>query len=155
MKFKIIKEKKNPLLKRKELLISLDYNGATVSKAELQKILAEHFKVNMENLEVSKILSEVGLPKGKAWIKIWEEKKVPIYSEIKKEKKRKVEKEPEERKPKKEEEMIKEKPSKPEKKEEQPEVKKEPEKEKEGEEVGKKEESKGKEREEAKEQEQA
>jgi len=87
MKFQIIEEKENPVIKRREILISLDYDGkSTPAKAELQKSLAEHFKISIENVEISKILSETGLTKGKAWIKIWQDKKVPIYSEIKKEK---------------------------------------------------------------------
>jgi ribosomal protein S24E len=88
MKIDVIVEKENPLLKRKEVIVNLEFNGkATVSKAELQKMLSEEFKVNMDSIEISKILSEIGMPKGKAWIKIWNEKKVPIYSEVKKEKK--------------------------------------------------------------------
>lgn len=104
MKFQIIEEKENPLLKRKEILISVDYEGgATPSKAYLQKSFAEHFKVGIEKVEVTKILSETGLAKGKALVKIWQDKKVPIYSEIKKEKAEKpVEKKekPKEEKPK-------------------------------------------------------
>jgi len=92
MKIEVIKENENPLMKRKELVVSIDFDkGATPSKADLQKPLAEQLKANIENLEISKILSEVGLPKGKAWIKIWEEKKIPLYSEIKKEKLKKEE----------------------------------------------------------------
>jgi len=92
MKIDIVNEKENPLMKRKELIVSIDFDkGATPSKADLQKSLAEQLKANIENLEISKILSEVGLPKGKAWIKIWKEKKVPLYSEIKKEKPKKEE----------------------------------------------------------------
>jgi len=138
MKFNVIEEKENKLLKRKEILVRLDYEGkSTPSKAELQKILADHFKVKMENLEISKVLSEIGLTKGKAWIKIWEEKKVPIYSEIKKkaekEEKPKEEEKPEERKePEKEkEEKVEEKPE--EVKEKKPEEK--PKEEVKGEEV--------------------
>ena len=87
MKFHVIEEKENPVIKRREILISLDYDGkSTTSRSELQKSLAEHFKSNIENVEITKILSETGLTKGKAWIKIWHDKKVPIYSEIKKEK---------------------------------------------------------------------
>ena len=87
MKIEVVNEKENPLMKRKELLVSIDYDkGATPSKADLQKILSEQLKANIENIEISKVLSEFGLPKGKAWIKIWNEKKVPLYSEIKKEK---------------------------------------------------------------------
>jgi len=108
MKIEVINEKENPLMKRRELFVSIDYDkGATPSKADLQKSLAEQLKVNIENLEISKILSEFGLSKGKAWVKIWKEKKVPLYSEIKKEKKEKPKEEskpeaPKEEKPKEE-----------------------------------------------------
>lgn len=96
MKIEVISEKENPLMKRKELLVSIDYDkGATASKADLQKFLAEQLNANIENLEISKILSEFGLSKGKAWVKIWKEKKVPLYSEIKKEKPKKEESKPE------------------------------------------------------------
>jgi ribosomal protein S24E len=85
MEIKVISEKENILMKRREILASIDYQeGPTPNKAELQKRLAEQFKVNIENVEIIKILSEFGISKGKAWIKIWYEKKVPIYSEIKK-----------------------------------------------------------------------
>jgi ribosomal protein S24E len=85
MKFKVLEEKENPMLKRKEIMISLDYEGgSTTSKADLQKTLSEQLNAGIENVEVSKILSETGRTSGKAWIKIWQEKKVPIYSEKKK-----------------------------------------------------------------------
>ena len=87
MKFQVIEEKENPVIKRREIIISLDYEGkSTPSRAELQKILAERFKANIESVEISKVLSEVGLTKGKAWVKIWQDKKIPIYAEMKKEK---------------------------------------------------------------------
>lgn len=80
MKTNVIEEKENPLLKRKELLISVDYEGkSTPSKAELQKLLAQEMNANIENLEISKVLSETGLSRGKAWIKVWDEKKVEVY----------------------------------------------------------------------------
>lgn len=85
MNFQVISEKENPLFKRKEILMSLDYQGgSTPSKADFQKTLAEHFKVNIDSVEIFKIISENGLPRGKAWIKIWQDKKVPIYAEEKK-----------------------------------------------------------------------
>lgn len=115
MKFDIIEEKENPLLKRKEILIRLDYEGnSTPSKAELQKLFADHFKANIENVEISKVLSEIGLTKGKVWVKIWKEKKVPIYSELKKEKKEEKLPEPKKEKQKPTEEKTEE--SKPEEK---------------------------------------
>ena len=85
MKFSVIEEKENPLLKRKELLLAIDYEGgSTPSKADLQKFLSEQLNANIENLEISKVLSEIGMTRGKAWVKIWEEKKIPLYSEKKK-----------------------------------------------------------------------
>jgi ribosomal protein S24E len=85
MKIEILSEKDNPLLKRKEVLVSIDYNGkSTISRSELQKMFSDQFKADITSVEISKILSEGGLPMGKAWIKLWKNKKVPIYSEEKK-----------------------------------------------------------------------
>ena len=89
MKIEVVSESENPLQKRREVIANLDYNGATTSKADLQKSIADQFKVSIDSVEIKKILSEVGKSKGKAWIRIWKEKKVPLYSEIKKEKKAK------------------------------------------------------------------
>ncbi len=137
MDIQIISEKENPLLKRKEILASIDYQGgSTPSKADLQKTLAEHFNANIDNVEISKIISEVGLSKGRVWIKIWQEKKIPIYAELKKEKKKEEKKpeppEPEEskeeikpEKPKVEEPKVEEKPK--EQKSEEPKEQKKPE----------------------------
>jgi ribosomal protein S24E len=126
MKFDIIEEKENPLLKRKEILIRLDYEGSsTPSKAELQKLFADHFKANIENVEISKVLSEIGLTRGKVWIKIWKEKKVPIYSELKKEKKKEKPPEPKKEKQKPTEEKTEEEKSEEKKEEPKPEEPKE------------------------------
>ena len=85
MNFQVISEKENLLFKRKEILASIDYQGgSTPSKADLQKALAEQFKVGIDSVEITKVLSETGLTRGRAWIKIWHEKKVPIYAELKK-----------------------------------------------------------------------
>lgn len=118
MKFNVIEEKENPLLKRKELLLSIDYEGgSTPSKAEMQKFLAEQLSANIENLEISKVLSEIGLTRGKAWVKIWEEKKIPLYSEVKKKAKSEAEQVPaQEAQP---QEEVKEE-SKPEEQKEEP-----------------------------------
>ncbi len=113
MDIKIISEKENPLLKRREVLASIDYQGGpTPSKADLQKTLADHFKVNINNVEISKIMSEIGISKGKIWIKIWQEKNVPIYAEIKKEKEKEEPKEEKREEVPKEEKSV-EKPEAP------------------------------------------
>jgi ribosomal protein S24E len=127
VKFNVIEEKENPLLKRKELLLSIDYEGgSTPSKAEMQKILAEQLNANIENLEISKVLSEIGLTRGKAWVKIWEEKKIPLYSEAKKKAKPETEQAPAQETKPQEEVKEEQKPeeqkeeAKPEKKVEEP-----------------------------------
>jgi phosphosulfolactate synthase (CoM biosynthesis protein A) len=65
-------------------------------------MLSEELKASIDSIEISKIFSEMGISKGKAWIKIWKEKKIPIYSEIKKEKVEKPKEEKPEAKPKEE-----------------------------------------------------
>jgi ribosomal protein S24E len=85
MKIEILSEKDNPLLKRKEVVVSIDFNGkSTISRADLQKMFSDQFKTAIESVEISKILSEAGMPFGKAWVKLWKEKKIPVYSEEKK-----------------------------------------------------------------------
>jgi ribosomal protein S24E len=109
MKIETVSESENLLQKRREIIANLEYDGATTSKSDLQKLIADQFKVSIDSVEITKILSEVGRSKGKAWIRIWKEKKIPLYSELKKEKKAK----PAEAK----EEKPKEEPKKEEKKE--------------------------------------
>jgi hypothetical protein len=46
---------------------------------EMQKAIADQMKVSAESVEITKIISDNGMAKGKAWIKIWQERKVPIY----------------------------------------------------------------------------
>jgi small subunit ribosomal protein S24e len=80
MRLKVIEEKENPVLKRREMIASLDYErGSTPSKAELQKALSEQLNADIESIEIGKILSDVGRSIGMAWIKVWNEKKVPVY----------------------------------------------------------------------------
>ncbi len=85
MDYKIVSEKENPLFKRREIIIAMDYDGGpTPSKVALQSSLSKRFSVELQQVEISKILSENGMSKGKIWIKIFEEKRVPLYSELKK-----------------------------------------------------------------------
>ena len=97
MDIQVINEKENLLLKRREIMASINYSGgSTPSKADLQKLLADHFKVNMDNVEISKLLSETGLARGRAWVKVWKDKKVPIYAELKKKEEAKASEQPKE-----------------------------------------------------------
>lgn len=111
MRFKIVEEKDNPVLKRKEMIASIDYEqGSTPSKAEMQKIVAEQMKANIENVEISKILSENGMSIGMAWVKIWQEKKIPAYKTKKAETKPEESKKAEDKKEEKPAEAPKEVP---------------------------------------------
>ena len=88
MKIHMLEEKENVLLKRKNIIFNLDFErGSTMSKADLQKRVAEQMKVEPKRVEIVKILTKVGNSSGKAWINVWEEKDIPIYGEKKEEKK--------------------------------------------------------------------
>jgi len=80
MKNEILEQKDNPLLKRKEITVKIDFGaGATPSKEDLRLALAQQLGADAEHIEITKILSETGVGLGKAWIKVWEEKKIPSY----------------------------------------------------------------------------
>jgi len=73
MEIKIIQEKNNPLLKRKELLLEIDHNNkATPSREELANEISKMFNVEKEKIVIDYILSIRGYSKSKAKIKIYE-----------------------------------------------------------------------------------
>jgi len=75
MRFDILEEKENLLLKRKELVLALDYEGgSTPKKEDLMQSLAEKLGIEKDFVDVSKIISETGIPKGKAFVKVWQVK---------------------------------------------------------------------------------
>ncbi|MBN2203128.1 MAG: hypothetical protein JW700_03010 [Candidatus Aenigmarchaeota archaeon] len=128
MEFKILQERDNPVLKRKEIVGSLDYGmGCTPSKAALQKHLSEKLKSNADSIEITKIISESGMAKGTAWVKVWQEKKIELYKT-----KKGLEEAPKEETPKEEAPKAEEKPAEQPKAEEKPKEEK-PEESKDGE----------------------
>ncbi len=85
MRMQLLTDNENPVLKRRELVFSLEYDGkSTTSKAEMQQAVSTQLKSSIDSVEITKIISEVGTPRGKAWVKIWKDKKVPNYAEAKK-----------------------------------------------------------------------
>ena len=129
MKVNIVDKKENQLLKRTEYIIELDYEGkSTPSRKELQSFLATELKASQELIEVSKIFSEIGLTKGKAWVKVWKEKPPEIRKKWKQAEKKAEEKPAEAPKEEVKEEIPKEEVKEEPKKEE---LKPEPEKSKE------------------------
>ena len=75
MKTEILSETDNRLIKRKELLITIDYEkAATPSKEQLKAVVAELKGVPAENIEIKNIFSETGLGVGKARVFVWDDK---------------------------------------------------------------------------------
>lgn len=73
MEIKILEEKNNPLLKRKELLIEVDHtNKPTPSREILLSELSKIFNAENNRLEIDYILSQRGYSKAKVKIKIYE-----------------------------------------------------------------------------------
>jgi len=70
----ILNEKENKLLKRKEYLIYVKYESATPSKEQMQELISKFLNVNKDNIEIHKIISEIGKCAGKVWARVWEDK---------------------------------------------------------------------------------
>ena len=127
MKFDVKEERDNPVMKRKEIKAKIDFGGgATPSKAEMQVAIATERNVAPDHVEITKIVSDHGMPGGMVWARIWEEKKVEIYAKPKEEKPAEAPKEeaPKEE-PKAEEATKEEKPEEPKAEEAKPEPPKE------------------------------
>lgn len=75
----VVTEKANPLMKRKELVLSIDYTSSTPSRAEMQAAVAQQFSIEPTKVEIKKIMSAYGKASGKVWANVWEEKEIPIY----------------------------------------------------------------------------
>jgi len=89
MKIEIQERKKNPLLKREEIIGVIEHDGnPTPSKAVVQKILASQEKVDPKYVEVEKILTGEGERIARVSARIWEEREFPVLLEeaMKKEK---------------------------------------------------------------------
>lgn len=75
MKIKVLSQRENPFLKRKELELGVDYEaGPAASKAKLSEWLQNEMKAAAESIEVVSIFSEHGASRGKARARIWEGK---------------------------------------------------------------------------------
>ncbi|MCK4498126.1 30S ribosomal protein S24e, partial [Candidatus Bathyarchaeota archaeon] len=62
MKITVLSKKDNPLLKRKEVIFSVDHSkeGVTPSRLELRKKLAELLKAKMELVYVEEVKTKTG-----------------------------------------------------------------------------------------------
>ncbi len=93
IQIKILDEKKNPILKRIDLMLAIDHNGQSTPKTnEIVKKMVEKFKSSPEKIEIVYTFSQKGNAKSKVKARIWEDK----APEKKGKKRKKVEK-PEEK----------------------------------------------------------
>ena len=60
MGIKILEERRNVLLERKEVLAKADQKGATPKRDEVIKLLAAHYNVAEENIVIDKIEQKYG-----------------------------------------------------------------------------------------------
>ncbi len=132
MNLKIIEDKENKLLNRKEILADIEFSGKTPTNNEVKKELAKNFKVDEKLVIIDKIDQEFGANKAKVYAKIYKSEKdiekIEFIEEVKE--KTEINKEEikmnEEEKPK---EEPKEEPEEEEKKEEEEKEEKEEDKE--------------------------
>ena len=89
---KIISEKNNPLLSRRELLIEIDFPDKTPTKVEVKKQLAEAQKVDEKVIVVIDIIGVYGDRKAKVTAFIYENEKALKEIEPKEKKKKEGEK---------------------------------------------------------------
>jgi len=88
VKVNILETRENPLLKRKELICSIEHEGdPTPSKAAVQAYIAKTEKIKPKNVEVKKIFSPKGGINSKVLVYFWKEKEVPVLEEKKAESK--------------------------------------------------------------------
>ncbi len=131
IRIKVLTEKKNPILKRTDLMLMVDHTAQPTPKTDdIIKKIAEKFKTSPEKVEVVYIFSQKGIARSRVKARIWKEKtpvkKVKKKEEVKREEPKELEEERVEEKPEKEKPEMK----KPEKVEdtkpgEEPEEKKE------------------------------
>jgi|GEM_PF-2674478 len=81
LEIRLVKERDNPFLKRKDLVLDIIHTSSpTPRAADLKKELADKYKVDVSQVVVEYIMTQAGLNKSTAKIKILEEKP-PIMEE--------------------------------------------------------------------------
>lgn len=73
MDIRIIKDKKNLLLNRRELDFVVKYEGSTPSRNDIKNKLAAMLNAPLELLVVQKIKTEYGMQEAKGYAKLYDE----------------------------------------------------------------------------------
>ena len=73
MDIKIIKDKKNSLLNRRELDFIVIYEGSTPSRIDVRNKLAAMLNAPLELLVIQRIKTEYGMQESKGYAKLYED----------------------------------------------------------------------------------
>jgi small subunit ribosomal protein S24e len=73
MDIKILKDKKNALLNRRELDFIVKYEGSTPSRSDIRNKLAAMLNAPLELLVIQRIKTEYGMQEGKGYAKLYED----------------------------------------------------------------------------------
>lgn len=72
MDIKILKDKKNELLNRRELDFTVKYEGPTPSRNDVRNKLAAMLNAPVDLLVIQRIKTEYGMQEGKGYAKLYE-----------------------------------------------------------------------------------
>jgi len=72
MDIRILKDRKNALLNRRELDFIVKYEGSTPSRSDIKSKLAAMLNAPLELLVIQKIKTEYGMQEGKGYAKLYE-----------------------------------------------------------------------------------
>jgi len=87
MKVKILEERHNPFMKRKELAVHIDHDSEpTPSMQALAAFLAKDLNINEDKIEILNIYSARGAAHARSQVHVWDEKKPEKKQKKKKEK---------------------------------------------------------------------
>ncbi|AYK14353.1 MAG: 30S ribosomal protein S24e [Methanosarcina flavescens] len=73
MDIRILKDKNNALLNRRELDFVVKYEGSTPSRSDIKNKLAAMLNAPVELLVIQRIKTEYGMQEGKGYAKLYED----------------------------------------------------------------------------------
>ncbi len=72
MRLQVLDEKHNPALQRKELTVAVDYEGKSTPKlAELSAAISKQLGVDLNAVDVRKLVGSTGAASGTAKVHVW------------------------------------------------------------------------------------
>ncbi|MBI2583649.1 MAG: hypothetical protein HYW25_03210 [Candidatus Aenigmarchaeota archaeon] len=82
--FQTLKEKNNPHMKRKELMLLWEHiAGATPSRSGIQSLLSKEWSVEPEKVDIKSIFSLKGRPQSRVKVYVWEQPRIQNLSQAK------------------------------------------------------------------------